>query len=141
MTESDVGALFHQIRWSETDGKPVCPQCNHPESLWMANQHRWICKGCCRQFSVTSSTILAYKRMDIREVFRAARMFVMMPKGQSTITISHELGCDYRSARVLEHKFPEAMLNPPDRTRMALRAERTRISEILLALLRRRYEN
>lgn len=33
------------------------------------------------------------------------------------------------------------MLNPPDRTRMALRAERTHITEDLLALLRRRYRS
>ena len=33
------------------------------------------------------------------------------------------------------------MLNPPDRTRMALRAERGRMSEDLLALLRRRYRS
>ena len=111
MTESDVWALFKQIRWSDTDGKPVCPKCKHPESLWLANQHRRKCKGCRHQFSVTSSTILAYKRMDIREVFRAARMFTMMPKGLSAIAISHELSCDYQSAWVLEHKFREAMLH------------------------------
>ena len=33
------------------------------------------------------------------------------------------------------------MLNPPDRTRMALRAEHTRLTEDLLALLRRRYRS
>jgi len=33
------------------------------------------------------------------------------------------------------------MLNPPDRTRMALRIEHTRLTEDLLALLRRRYRN
>lgn len=33
------------------------------------------------------------------------------------------------------------LLNPPDRTRMALRAERSRIKEDMLALLRRRYKN
>ena len=33
------------------------------------------------------------------------------------------------------------MLNPPDRTRMALRSERTRMAEDLLALLRRRYRS
>ena len=33
------------------------------------------------------------------------------------------------------------MLNPPDRTRMALRAERARLTEDLLALLRRRYRS
>ena len=33
------------------------------------------------------------------------------------------------------------MLNPPDRTRMALRAERDRLTEDLLALLGRRYRS
>lgn len=33
------------------------------------------------------------------------------------------------------------MLNPPDRTRMALRAEHRRLTEDLLALLRRRYRS
>jgi hypothetical protein len=31
------------------------------------------------------------------------------------------------------------ILNPPDRTRMALRAERARLTEDLLALLKRNY--
>lgn len=111
MSDDDVWKLFKRVRWSETDGKPACPKCQHGESIWLANQRRWKCKECRHQYSVTSSTILAYKRMDIREVFRAARMFAMMPKGLSAIAISHELGCDYQTAWVLEHKFREAMLH------------------------------
>lgn len=111
MTDADVEKLFQQIRWSETDGKPTCPKCKHAETWRLENQRRWKCKGCHHQFTVMSSTILASKQMDTREVFRAARMFAMMPKGMSAIAISHDLGCDYQTAWVLEHKFREAMLH------------------------------
>lgn len=40
MTDTDVGALFQQSRWSETDGKPTCPKCRHAETWRLEKQRR-----------------------------------------------------------------------------------------------------
>jgi transposase-like protein len=45
-----------QFRWP--DGKPTCPRCGSQEHSYISTRRIWKCKGCKRQFSATSGTIM-----------------------------------------------------------------------------------
>ena len=49
--------LLASIRW--LDGQVICTACGEIGNvLWLANQKRWKCRGCKKQFSVKVGTIM-----------------------------------------------------------------------------------
>lgn len=57
MSEDQAFEAFKAIRWSATDGEPVCPKCGG-YVVWEFKARRiFKCKACNGQFSVTSGTI------------------------------------------------------------------------------------
>ena len=69
----------------------------------------WKCKACEHQFSVTSNTIFASRKMPIREILVAVALFCNAAKGISALQLSRDLGCQYLTAFVLSHKLREVM--------------------------------
>jgi hypothetical protein len=67
------------------------------------------CKGCGAQFSVTSGTIFADRKMPVRDILLAIAIFCNGAKGHSALQLSRDLDCQYKSAFVLAHKLREAM--------------------------------
>ena len=118
MSEADIEALFQKMRWPKTDGEPVCPICGTFEHWRLENQKRWKCKSCHKQFSVTSGTIFAYRKMSLRDILTGIRTFILNAKGNSAIALSKELGCDYKTAFVMQHKLREALMVAMDEIRL-----------------------
>jgi transposase-like protein len=110
MSDADVEMLFRKMRWSDSDGEPVCPVCGTLDHWRLENQNRWKCKSCHKQFSVTSGTIFAYRKMPLRDILTGIRTFILNAKGNSAIALSKELGCDYKTAFVMQHKLREALM-------------------------------
>src|SRR3954470_21634691 len=56
MEEAEAWAMFCSIRWPETEGAPVCPQCGCP-TCWACPRPngapRFRCSACRRDFSPT----------------------------------------------------------------------------------------
>jgi transposase-like protein len=49
--------LLASIRWP--DGQVICTSCGEiGNTIWLANQKRWKCRGCKKQFSVKVGTIM-----------------------------------------------------------------------------------
>ena len=48
---------FRRLRWTETDGEPVCPSCGCIDIYDLTTRRRFKCAACHRQFSVTSGTV------------------------------------------------------------------------------------
>ena len=114
MTEEDAKALFQELRWAETGGKPVCSHCGHTEAWTLTGDvKRFKCKarGCRRLFSVTSGTIFASHHMSFKDMLTGLRAFTLNAKGYSAIAFSKEVGCDYKTAFVFQHKVREAMMH------------------------------
>lgn len=113
MSEDDARKLFQDLRWADTDGQPVCPHCSSLEHWWLSNQGRWKCKakGCRKLFSLTSGTIFAHKKLSFKQIVMAARAFAQGAKGNNGIDISGDVGCSYKTAYVLQHKFREGLLD------------------------------
>ena len=100
---------FCEMRWPETKGEAVCPQCGHDETYKITTRRKFKCKGCAHQFSVTSGTIFASRKMDFVDLLAAIFILVNASKGVSMVQLSRDLDCQYKTAFVLSHKLREAM--------------------------------
>ena len=109
MSDEEARAAFRQMRWSETDGEPVCPECGSVEHYDLKSRPVWKCKGCAKQFSVTSGTVFHSRKLAVRDILAAIAVFVNGAKGYSALQLSRDLGVDYKTAYVLLHKVREAI--------------------------------
>ncbi len=109
MTDEEARQTFRGIRWASTDGEPVCPQCGCVACYEYASRPIFKCKGCDHQFSLTSDTIFASRKMPIRDYLLAIAIFVNGAKGISALQLSRDLDVQYKTAFVLAHKLREAM--------------------------------
>lgn len=109
MTEDQAFDAFRAIRWAETDGDAVCGKCGCFECYTYTARRIFKCKGCGSQFSVTSGTIFASRKMDLRDILAAIAIFVNGAKGHSALQLSRDLDCQYKTAFVLSHKIREAL--------------------------------
>jgi transposase-like protein len=100
---------FCQMRWPETDGEAVCPCCGFDIAYKITTRRKFKCKACHHQFSVTSGTIFASRKMDFVDLLAAICIIVNASKGVSMVQLSRDLDCQYKTAFVLAHKLREAM--------------------------------
>ncbi|MEO0815753.1 MAG: IS1595 family transposase [Pseudomonadota bacterium] len=100
---------FCQLRWPETDGEAVCPHCGCVESYKITTRRKFKCKACHHQFSVTSGTIFASRKLDFVDLLAAICLFVNGSKGRSAVQMSREMDVQYKTAWVLCHKLREAI--------------------------------
>lgn len=109
MGEDKAYRTFCELRWPETDGEAVCPRCGCTESYSIATRRKFKCVGCYHQYSVTSGTIFASRKMSFTDLLAAIVIFVNGAKGISSLQLSRDLDCQYKTAFVLTHKLREAM--------------------------------
>jgi transposase-like protein len=109
MTDEEAHAAFVAIRWSDNDGAPYCPKCGCVAVYARANRPLWKCKACCHEFSVTSGTIFASRKLAIRDILLAIAIFVNGAKGHSALQLSRDLDVQYKTAFIMSHKLREAM--------------------------------
>jgi transposase-like protein len=109
MTEDQAFDAFRSIRWADTDGDAVCGKCGGCECYTFKARRIFKCKACGSQFSVTSGTIFASRKMDLRDILGAIAIFVNGAKGHSALQLSRDLDCQYKTAFVLSHKIREAL--------------------------------
>ncbi len=109
LTDDEAHDTFQQIRWAGNDGQPYCPKCGCVAVYKYATRKLWKCKGCNHQFSVTSGTIFAGRKMPIKDLLLAIAIFVNGAKGHSALQLSRDLDCQYKTAFVLAHKLREAI--------------------------------
>lgn len=107
--EEAAYATFCHLRWPETDGEAVCPDCGCCETYNISTRRKFKCKACHRQFSVTSGTIFASRKLGFADILAAICLFVNGAKGRSAVQLSRELGVQYKTAWVMAHKIREAM--------------------------------
>lgn len=116
MSEDEAWEAFKLIRWSETEGEPFCPRCGCAALYTYPKRKLWECKSCRYQFSVTSGTIFASRKLPIRDILLAIAIFVNSAKGHSALQLSRDLDVQYRTAFVLSHKIREALAATADTT-------------------------
>ena len=109
MGEDKAYATFCEMRWAENDGEAVCPRCACTETYNITSRRRFKCVACHHQFSVTSGTIFASRKLSFTDLLAAIVIFVNGAKGVSALQVSRDLDVQYKTAFVLSHKLREAM--------------------------------
>ena len=109
LSEEEARNVFRKIRWHSTDGAPVCPRCECAAVYEYKSRPLFKCKACDHQFSVTSGTIFASRKLPVRDYLLAIAIFVNGAKGYPALQLSRDLDCQYKTAFVLAHKLREAL--------------------------------
>jgi len=112
MSDAEAETAFRGVRWSDTDGAPVCPVCGGLDAYDCRRPNgapRFRCRACQKDFSITSGTLFASHKLPLRMYLAAIAIFCNEVKGKSMLAMSRDLGLSYKAAFVLCHKMREAM--------------------------------
>jgi transposase-like protein len=112
MTDAEAETAFKALRWADTNGAPVCPYCGSLDAYEARRPNgalRFRCKGCKKDFTITSGTLFASHKLPLRGYLAAIAVFCNEVKGKTALALSRDLGLSYKSAFVLLHKLREAM--------------------------------
>lgn len=112
LSDAEAEAKFREVRWTSTQGKPVCPQCQSPDPYDCRRSNgaaRYRCRACMKDFSITSETLFASRKQPLKVYLAAIAIFCNELKGKSMLAMSRDLGVAYKIAFVLCHKIREAM--------------------------------
>ena len=114
MGEQGAYDLFRTIRWPETNGEAVCPQCGCTESYDIKTRRKFECKGCKHQYSVTSGTMFHSRKLDFVDLLAGICLFVTGSKGMSAVQFSRTMDVQYKTAWVWCHKMRECLAEETD---------------------------
>lgn len=109
LSDEEAYEAFKAIRWADNDGEAYCPRCGCLDVYKYESHRIFKCAGCHSQFSLTTGTIFASRKMSIRDLLAAIAIFVNGAKGYSALQLSRDLDCQYKTAFVLAHKIREAL--------------------------------
>jgi transposase-like protein len=112
MTDGEAETVFKMIRWADTNGTPVCPSCGSVEAYEARRPNgalRFRCKDCKTDFTVTSGTLFASRKLPLKGYLAAIAVFCNEVKGKSALALRRDLALSYDSAVVLLHRLREAM--------------------------------
>ncbi|MBL6928797.1 MAG: IS1595 family transposase [Rhodospirillales bacterium] len=109
MSETEAYEAFSAIRWVANDGEPFCPRCGCVAVYEYRSRRIYKCQGCESQFSITTATIFASRKLPIRDLLASIAIFVNGAKGISALQLSRDLDVQYKTAFVLAHKLREAL--------------------------------
>lgn len=107
LSDEDAYQVFKEMRWP--GGEPYCPKCGCLAIYTYKARKIFKCKACEAQFSITTGTIFASRKLAIRDILAAIAIFVNGAKGISALQLSRDLDVQYKTAFVLAHKLREAM--------------------------------
>ena len=121
MSDEEAWQAFKLIRWSGTKGEPVCSRCGCLDSYSYKTRKVFRCKGCSYQFTVTSGTIFASRKLPIRDYLLAIAISVNGAKGHAALQLSVDCRpqddnqrradcCGKVNGRTGSHPSPQALL-------------------------------
>lgn len=121
MSEEEAEDAFVALRYAETDGEPFCHHCSCAVTYRInrtvknrktgAERKRRLfkCANCLKQFSATSGTIFASRKLEHRDILFAIALYTNGAKGKAALHLSRDLDVQYKTAFVLEQKLREAL--------------------------------
>lgn len=109
LSDAEAYEQFKAVRWASTKGAAGCPRCGGVECYAYSTRRIFKCKACSAQFSVTTGTIFASRKLEYRDILAAIALFVNGAKGLSALQLSRDIDVQYKTAFVLLHKIREAM--------------------------------
>jgi transposase-like protein len=99
-----------EMKWS--DGQISCSGCGEiGNTIWLANQKRWKCRGCKKQFSVRVGTIFHDSPLGLDKWMVAMWMLANCKNGVSSYEIARTIGITQKSAWHMMHRIRTAMMD------------------------------
>src|SRR6266850_7901248 len=96
------------MRWP--DGKAVCANCGDREhTYYLANQKRWKCRACKKQFSVKAGTIFEESPLALSTWFPAMWLICGAKNGISSCELARAIGVTQKTAWFMNHRIRLAM--------------------------------
>jgi transposase-like protein len=112
MSDEEAFETFKAVRWSDTDGEPVCPHCGCTHKPYFIKSRRQFrCKECFHTFSVTSGTLFSSHKLSLQTYLLAIAIFTNAAKSVSALQLSRDLNVQYKTAWVLSHKIRESLMD------------------------------
>jgi transposase-like protein len=101
-------ALLASIRWP--DGQICCTGCGEiGNTIWLAKQRRWKCRGCKKQFSIKVNTIFENSPVELSKWLVAVWMLANCRNGVSSYEIMRAIGVTQKSTWHMLHRIRAAM--------------------------------
>jgi len=98
---------LYQMRWPEGF---VCPKCGAKDEPYnIKSHHRFQCKHCNHQATVTAGTVMDKSRTPLTKWFLAIYLMGQDKRGCSALKLKRELGIAYDTAWTMSHKIRNAM--------------------------------
>ena len=111
MSDMEAFDLMKSIRWSDTNGEPVCPCCGSlKKPFFLKTRMQFRCRECFHTFSVTSGTVFAGHKLSLQTYLLAIALFTNAAKSISALQLSRDLDVQYKTAWVLSHKIRESLM-------------------------------
>lgn len=104
--EGLCGEQLSRQRWPEGF---ECPRCAGPSRGYMSGRRVHECTQCGYQCSVTAGTIFHKTRTPLTSWFWAIYRLSHDKKGISALPLSQEIGVNYETAWLMQHKIRKAM--------------------------------
>lgn len=99
-------AFMASLRWP--DGI-TCPRCEHDQTSYIKTRRLWQCKGCRKQFTIKTGSIMEDSPIGLDKWLPALWMIVNAKNGISSYEIHRALGITQKSAWFLLHRIRLAM--------------------------------
>jgi transposase-like protein len=100
--------LLASLRWP--DGQVICTGCGEIGNvIWLANQKRWKCRGCKKQFSVKVGTIMEDSPIGLDKWMVAFWMLANCRNGVSSYEIKRAIGVSQKCTWHMLHRIRLAM--------------------------------
>lgn len=97
LSEEDAFLKFMQFRWPD-ERKIQCPECEYVGSMYRRLARRQLrCKKCLRDFSVTTGTPFANRKLPFKKLLFIIFTFVSSPKGCAANKLLAEVGVTLRT--------------------------------------------
>ncbi|MBX3587762.1 MAG: IS1595 family transposase [Ramlibacter sp.] len=116
MTDEQVIRFFSQARWGSEDMQ-ACPACGEiANHYWRRSRAQWRCRGCCRDFSVTSGTAFSHRKISLRRILEMIFNFAVSAKGVPAAQLARSHGHRWRTCWLLTAKLREVLLKNRETT-------------------------
>lgn len=114
-TEEEARAQFVAFRFAETEGRPACVRCGSDAVQHYNCRPIYKCKRCDKQFSATSGTPWQRRKIAFRKLMYLISCIVHNVQAKSTLSISDDIGVQYKTALLWVHKLRAAIASQSEK--------------------------
>ena len=108
LSDQEIFSLMVEMRWGSAE-KICCPHCQRAQPYFIQSRQKWRCRGCKREFSLTSGTLFASHKLPLRTYLLALVFYINAKQGITSKRLARELAVNYRTAFMLSHKIRESL--------------------------------